>query len=253
MKKNEKNASKMEATKVATNEVKNTADRPRPEIVIFSDKVKFQTLDGTKWATFPYVLDGKYRVIKCGDVQDLETLKGFKVGPYKYDIPQCDVVLEFTATWNEIAEDGQRFSGSHTYFDAVATFADGRTQEFNGDTGDTIRKAVGLPVNGTKKSPLGIAYRYFSKSEAKGYIDACNNADVKKAYDQLRGLLGILRDEEAKREAKEKAQKEAAAKEAKKADIAAKHIGNASDMVLAQEMARRMNITVEQALKMLGH
>lgn len=253
MKKIEKNDAKMESTKVAVNEVKNTADRPRPEIVIFSDKVKFQSLDGTKWATFPYLLDGKYRVIKCKDVQDLETLKGFKVGPYKYDIPQCNVVLEFTATWNEIAEDGQRFSGSHTYFDAVATFADGKTQKFNGDTGDTIRKAVGLPVSGTKKSPLGVAYRYFSKAEVKGYIDACNNTEVKKAYDQLRGLLGILRDEEAKREAEEKAQKEAAAKEAKKAETAAKHLPNAADLALAEEFARRANITVEQALKMLRH
>ena len=241
------------AEKAKLNEMKNTSDRPRPKVVVMSEKVKFHSLDGTKWATLPYEINGKYRIIKCGGVEDLKTLKGFKVGPYKYDIPQVGAVLEFKATYNEVAEDGQRFSGSHTYFDAVATFADGTKREFDGDTGDDIRRAVGLPVDGSAKSPFGSAYRFFSKSEAKGYIDACNNAEVKKAYDQLRGLLGILRDEEVQREAEEKAKKEAAAKEAKKADIAAKHIGNASDMVLAQEMAKRMNITVEQALKMLGH
>ena len=239
MKKNEKNASKMDATKVAVNEVKNTADRPRPEVVIISDKVKFQTLDGSKWATLPYVLDGKYRVIKCGDVKDLYSLKGFKVGPYKYDIPQCGVVLEFKATCNETAEDGQRFSGAHTYFDAVATFADGKTREFNEETGDKIRRAVGLPVDGTTKSPLGIAFRYFSKAEAKGYIDACNNAEVKKAYDQLRGLLGILRDEEAKREAEKKAQQEAAEKAKRETERADKSADKMSNAALLAELKKR--------------
>lgn len=253
MKENTKNAPEVVATEVVANEVRNTSERPRPEIVVLSEKVYFQTLEGSKYATLPYEMDGTMRVVKCGEVKDLETLKGFKVGPYKYDIPQCGVVLEFKATYNEVAEDGQRFKGSHTYFDAVATFADGTTRNFDGETGDTIRKAVGLPVNGTTKSPFGVAYRHFSKSEAKGYIEACNNEEVTKAYNQLRGILGKLFEAEKAAEAKAKAEKEAEAKAKAKADTAAKHIANASDLVLAQEMAKRMNITIEQVLKMLGH
>ena len=246
-------ATEVVANEVVANEVVNTSNRPRPKVVVMSEKVKFHSLEGTKWITLPYEISGKYRIIKCGGIEDLKTLKGFKVGPYKYDIPQVGVVLEFKATYNETAEDGQRFSGSHTYFDAVATFADGKTQEFNGDTGDDIRRAVGLPVDGSTKSPLGNAYRFFSKSETRKYIEACNNEEVTKAYNQLRGILGKLFEAEKAAEAEAKAKKDAEAKAKAKANTAAKYIRNASDMVLAQEMANRMNITVEQALKMLGH
>ena len=145
MAKNLNNATEVVATEVAANEVVNTSNRPRPEVVVFSDEVSFQSLDGTKWATLPYVMDGGKRLIKCGEVKDLSTLKGFKVGPYKYDIPQCGVVLEFRATYSEVAEDGQRFKGSKTYYKATATFAGGKVQEFD-TTGDEIRKAIGIAV-----------------------------------------------------------------------------------------------------------
>lgn len=226
------------ATEVVAAEVVNTSNRPRPEVVVFSEDVSFQTLDGTKWATFPYTIDGKYRVIKCGDVKDLSTLKGFKVGPYKYDIPQCNVVLEFKATYNEVAEDGQRFKGSKTYYKATATFADGKVQEFD-TTCDEIRKAIGIAVEGTTKSPCGVAYRYFSKSEARGYIEACNNAEVTKAYNQIRGILGKLFEAEKAAEAEAKAKADAEAKAKAKADAADKRAGDMSDAVLLAELKKR--------------
>lgn len=238
MAKNLKNAPEVVATEVVANEVVNTSNRPRPEVIVLSEEIHFQSLDGSKWATLPYSTDGKYRVIQCGEVKDLSTLKGFKVGPYKYDIPQCGVVIEFKATYNEVAEDGQRFKGSKTYYKAVATFANGEKQEFN-TTGDEIRKAIGIAVEGTTKSPCGIAYRYFSKSEAKGYIEACNNAEVTKAYDQLRGILGKLFEAEKAAEAEAKAKKEAEAKAKAKAERADKSASEMSDAVLLAELKKR--------------
>ena len=238
MAKNLNNATEVVATEVVANEVVNTSNRPRPEVVVFSDEVSFQSLDGTKWATLPYVMDGGKRLIKCGEVKDLSTLKGFKVGPYKYDIPQCGVVLEFKATYNEVAEDGQRFKGSKTYYKANATFTDGKVQEFD-TTGDEIRKAIGIAVEGTTKSPFGVAYRYFSKSEAKSYIEACNDAEVTKAYNQLRGILGKLFEAEKEAEAKAKAKREAEAKAKAKTDTADKRAGDMSDAALLAELKKR--------------
>lgn len=239
MAKNLDNAPEVVAAEVVANEVTNTSNRPRPEVVLLSEKVYFQPLEGSKYATLPYEMDGGKRIIKCGEVNDLTKLKSFKVGPYLYDIPQCGVVLEFRATWNEIAEDGQRFSGSHTYFDAVATFADGTVQEFPAETGDKIRRAVGLTVEGTTKSPFGVAYRYFSKSEAKGYIETCNNAEVTKAYDQLRGILGKLFEAEKEAEKEAKAKKEAEAKAKAKTERADKSASEMSDAVLLAELKKR--------------
>ena len=238
MQKNLNNAAEVVATKAATNEVVNTSNRPRPEVVVFSEEVSYQSLDGTKWATLPYAMEGGKRLIKCGEVKDLSTLKGFKVGPYRYDIPQCGVVLEFKATYNEVAEDGQRFKGSKTYYKAVATFAGGKVQEFD-TTGDEIRRAIGIAVEGTTKSPFGVAYRYFSKSDAKGYIEACNDAEVTKAYNQLRGILGKLFEAERAAEAEAKAKKEAEAKAKAKTDTADKRAGDMSNEALLAELKKR--------------
>ena len=238
MEKNLNNAPEVVATEVVANEVVNTSNRPRPEVVVFSEEVRFQSLDGTKWATLPYEMDGKKRLIKCGEVKDLSKLKGFRVGPYEYDIPQCNVVIEFKSTYNEVAEDGQRFKGSKTYYKATATFTDGKVQKFD-TTGDEIRRAIGIAVEGTTKSPFGVAYRYFSKSEAKSYIEACNNAEVTKAYDQFRGILGKLFEEEKKAEAEAKAKKEAEAKAKAKADTADKRASDMSDAALLAELKKR--------------
>lgn len=251
MKQNLNNATEVVATEVVANEVVNTSNRPRPEVVVFSEEVSYQSLDGTKWATLPYTMDGGKRLIKCGEVKDLSTLKGFKVGPYKYDIPQCGVVLEFKATYNEVAEDGQRFKGSKTYYKAAATFADGKVREYN-TTGDEIRRAIGIAVEGTTKSPCGIAYRYFSKSDAKGYIEACNNEEVTKAYNQLRGILGKLFEAERAAEAEAKAKKDAEAKAKAKSEKADKSADDMSNNALIEQVSKRCGISLKEARKRLG-
>lgn len=239
MAKNAKNAPEVVATEVVANEVVNTSNRPRPEVIVYSEEVHFQSLDGTKWATLPYTMDGKTRVIDCQSITDPSQLKGFKVGPYRFDIPQYNVAIEFTATYNEVAEDGQRFKGSKTFFKALATFADGTTKEFD-TTGDEIRKGCGIAVEGVTKSPLGVAYRHFSKSEVKGYVEACNNAEVTKAYDQLRGLLGKLYEAEREAEAEAKAKAQERAKQANK------------DALLIKSVASRLGISIAEASAMLG-
>jgi hypothetical protein len=251
MAKNAKNATEVVATEVVANEVVNTSSRPRPEVVVFSEEVYFQSLDGTKWATLPYTMDGKTRVIQCNEVKDLTTLKGFKVGPDKYDIPQVEVVLQYTATYCEVAEDGQRFRGSKTFYKAVATFADGRVQEFN-TTGDEIRKAVGLPVEGGDKTPVGIMLTW-CEGLGKKQAAKIHNKTFQEKWGALVEDLKTLRQAEVEAKKAADAAKRAEAKAKAKDDADAKRVANASDMVLATEMARRMNITVEQALAMLGH
>lgn len=251
MAKNAKNAPEVVATEVVANEVVNTSSRPRPEVVLLSEKVYFQPLDGSKYATLSYDMDGKTRVIKCGEVKDLTTLKGFKVGPYKYDIPQCGVVLQFKATYNEVAEDGQRFRGSHTYFDAVATFADGKVQEFNAETGDTIRKAVGLPVDGGDKTPVGIMLAW-CEGPGKKQAEKIHNKTFQEKWSALVEDLKTLRQAEVEAKKAADAAKRAEAKAKAKDAADAKRVADASDMVLAQEIARRRNISVEDAMAMLG-
>ena len=60
-----------------------------------------------------------------------------------------------------------------------------------------------------------------------------------KAYNQLRGILGKLFEEEKEAEAKAKAKKEAEAKAKAKADTADKRAGDMSDAVLLAELKKR--------------
>ena len=113
--------------------------------------------------------------------------------------------------------------------------------------------------NSNITTALGKLHNEVSKKVSE-LVEACSDelsegeyTELKNAYLQLWGLAGTFRKAQREAEVKAKEEAEAAARAAKKSETAAKYIRNASDMVLAQEMANRMNITVEQALKMLGH
>jgi hypothetical protein len=132
-----------------------TSERPRPEVVVYTEPVTEESLDGTKW------LDRKSgNIISCAEVND-DDLIGFKVGPYIYDIPQHKVKLRFTEVVREVGTDGQRFRGSKTLYKVVATFADGRVCTTT-DTTDKIRKLCGIGVNGTAKTTAEQLHIWFS-------------------------------------------------------------------------------------------
>lgn len=220
-------------------EVVSTSNRPRPEVVELTKAVTYQSLDGSKWATLPYTMDGQTRVIDCKSITDPKQLIGFKVGKYLYKIPQYGVSLRITALYREVGEDGQSFKGAKTLMDGKVTTEDGKSESFTLQTGDKIRKMLGIEVEGTTKSPLGVAHRYFCKSEAKAYIEACDNKELSEAYTKFYGLLGLLRKEEAEKEAKAKAEKEAKAKAKAKAERADKSASDMSNEALLAELKKR--------------
>lgn len=196
------------ATSVVANAGENltctkTSERPRPEVVVYTEPVTEESLDGTKW------LDRKSgNIISCAEVND-DDLIGFKVGPYVYDIPQHKVKLRFTEVVREVGTDGQRFRGSKTLYKVVATFADG-TVKTTTDTTDKIRRLLGIGVDGTAKTTAEQLYNWFSGKGAE-LSAKLTNKEFNAKFAELTDILeAVVKSERAKRaEAKAKADAEA--------------------------------------------
>jgi uncharacterized membrane protein len=91
------------------------------------------------------------------------------------------------------------------------------------------------------------------QTTGKKQADKIHNKTFQEKWNALVEDLETLRKAEVEAKKAADAAKREAAKVKAKDDADAKRVANASDMVLATEMARRMNIPVEQALAMLGH
>lgn len=246
-----KNAPEVVATEVVANEVVNTSKRPRPAIILDSEKVYFQNLEGSKYETLTYRKDGKDRVIKCSEVKDND-LKGFKVGPYIYDIPQHGVSLKLTATYFEVAEDGQRFSGSKTFFDGEVKTSDGKVKPFERLTGDKIREDyLGIEVDGSERTPVGMLQTLLNGKGAK-YASKIHNKTFQEKWKAVIEDLETLAKAEAEARAKAKDEARAKAKAKAKDERDAKNVTSVSDDILARELARRTGISLEDARKMFG-
>jgi uncharacterized membrane protein len=87
----------------------------------------------------------------------------------------------------------------------------------------------------------------------KKQAEKIHNKTFQEKWSALVEDLKTLRQAEVEAKKAADAAKREAAKAKAKDDADAKRVANASDMVLATEMARRMKISVEQALAMLGH
>ena len=112
-------------------------------------------------------------------------------------------------------------------------------EKFEGWSIEDIKMAAGCDYRRAKdgsnnsKSPLAkMQYRLLSKDFA-GLVEEIANEEVKKAFDQLRGIVGILRAEEVKREEEQRAQTAAAEKEQKKLDTIKKLL---ADLTPEQKM-----------------
>ena len=165
-------------------------------------------------------------------------------------------------TGDEIKVTGKRSgdgSGKKTIY-----IADVNNEPFEGSIED-LKNLLKIDYRRPKESSsnvataLGKLHNEVSKKVSQ-LVEACSAElsedefkELKNAYLQLWGLAGTFRKAQREAEVKAKEEAEAAARAAKKAETAAKHLPNAADMALAEEFARRANITVEQALKMLGH
>jgi hypothetical protein len=189
-----------------------TSERPRPSEVVLTEPVKFESLDGTKWADR---YDEATKAVSCEGIDDDELI-GFKVGPYTYDIPQHSVKLRFIEVAREVGTDGQRFRGSKTLYKVVATFADGRVSTTT-DTADKIRRLCGIGVDGTAKTVAEQLYHWFSGkgSELNARL---TNSEFNAKFAELTDLLKKVVEVERAKRAEAKAQASAEAKVQKETD-----------------------------------
>lgn len=211
-------ATEVVATSVVANAGENltsttkTSERPRPAEVVLTEPVKFESLDGTKWADR---YDEATKTVNCKGIDD-DDLIGFKVGPYVYDIPQHKVKLRFVEVVREIGTDGQRFRGSKTLYKVVATFADGRVSTTT-DTTDKIRRLCGIGVDGTAKTVAEQIYLWFNGKGAE--LNArLTNAEFNAKFAELADLIKKVVEAERAKRAEAKAQASAEAKAQKETD-----------------------------------
>lgn len=87
------------------------------------------------------------------------------------------------------------------------------------------------------KTALGKAK--FATDKLSEIIAECNDEELTKAYQQLKGLVGLKRAEEQKRETEEKEQKEKAERAKRESERADKNADKMSDAVLLAELKKR--------------
>lgn len=113
-------------------------------------------------------------------------------------------------------------------------------EPFEGWSIEDLKTAVGCDYRRAKdgaqnsKSPLAKLQYRLTSQDFSSLIDETANDEVRKAYDQLKGLVGILRAEEVKREEEERARTKAENAEAKKLESIKKLLGGLSPEKLAE-------------------
>lgn len=113
-------------------------------------------------------------------------------------------------------------------------------ESFEGWSIEDLKTAVGCDYRRAKdgaqnsKSPLAKLQYRLTSQDFSSLIDETANDEVRKAYDQLKGLVGILRAEEVKREEEERARTKAENAEAKKLESIKKLLGGLSPEKLAE-------------------
>lgn len=100
------------------------------------------------------------------------------------------------------------------------------------------------------KTALGKAK--FATDKLAEVIAECNDEELTKAYQQLKGLVGLKRAEEQKRESEERAKREKAERAKRESDKADKSADKMSNRALIEQVSKRCGISLEEARKMLG-
>lgn len=112
------------------------------------------------------------------------------------------------------------------------TFEDFSIEELKEEFGCDFRRE-----KASTKTALGKAK--FATDKLAEVIAECNDEELTKAYQQLKGLVGLKRAEEQKRETEEKEQKEKAERAKRESERADKNAGKMSDAVLLAELKKR--------------
>ena len=112
------------------------------------------------------------------------------------------------------------------------TFTDFSIEELKEEFGCEFRRE-----KASTKTALGRAK--FATDKLSEVIAECNDEELTKAYQQLKGLVGLKRAEEQKRETEERESRERAERAKKESERADKSADKMSDAVLLAELKKR--------------
>ena len=112
------------------------------------------------------------------------------------------------------------------------TFEDYSIEDMKEEFGCDFRRE-----KASTKTALGKAK--YATDKLSELIAECNDEELTKAYQQLKGLVGLKRAEEQKREQEEKEQKERAERAKRESEKADKSADKMSDAVLLAELKKR--------------
>ena len=112
------------------------------------------------------------------------------------------------------------------------TFEDYSIEDMKEEFGCDFRRE-----KASTKTALGKAK--YATDKLSELIAECNDEELTKAYQQLKGLVGLKRAEEQKREQEEKEQKERAERAKRESEKADKNADKMSDAVLLEELKKR--------------
>ena len=115
------------------------------------------------------------------------------------------------------------------------TFTDVSIEELKQEFGCEFRRAK----DGSSNSKTALGKAKYATDKLAEVIAECNDEEITKAYQQLKGLVSLKRAEEQKRETEEREQREKAEKAKRESERADKSADKMSDAALLAELKKR--------------
>lgn len=115
------------------------------------------------------------------------------------------------------------------------TFEDFSIEELKQEFGCEFRRAK----DGSSNSKTALGKAKYATDKLADIIAECNDEELTKAYNQLKGLVSLKRAEEQKRESEEREQREKAERAKRESEKADKSADKMSDAALLAELKKR--------------
>ena len=115
------------------------------------------------------------------------------------------------------------------------TFEDFSIEELKQEFGCEFRRAK----DGSSNSKTALGKAKYATDKLSEVIAECDDEEITKAYQQLKGIVSLKRAEEQKRESEEREQREKAEKAKRESERADKSADKMSDAALLAELKKR--------------
>lgn len=115
------------------------------------------------------------------------------------------------------------------------TFEDFSIEELKQEFGCEFRRAK----DGSSNAKTALGKAKYATDKLSEVIAECNDEEITKAYQQLKGIVSLKRAEEQKRESEEREQREKAEKAKRESEKADKSADKMSDAALLAELKKR--------------